>query len=185
MLISERLPQTKQTSCRLSLTTSHSAHKTAFSSATAFNGRPAGHGSLSLVGFIGWVHSRPLEVLQPNIFPHIAWDENGPSGSSSLCSHARVSDQSFLVNDGRSPKCATRAGQALPGQNAAFQCGCLVFTTFVLRWPGFIRWKKPIGEIAIHAALEASASSSTGLQTMRIPSRCRGKARLTAIKALD
>jgi hypothetical protein len=36
MLNSERLPQTRQKSCGLSLTTSHSAHKTAFCSGTAF-----------------------------------------------------------------------------------------------------------------------------------------------------
>jgi len=34
-----------------------------------------------------------------------------------------------------------------------------------------------------HAAREAS--SSIGLHSMRIPSRCRGKARLTASRALD
>jgi hypothetical protein len=36
MLNSEWLPQTRQVSCGLSLTTSHSTHKTAFCSGTAF-----------------------------------------------------------------------------------------------------------------------------------------------------
>jgi len=39
MLTRERLPQTMQVSCGLSLTTSHSAHKTAFSSGTVFRTR--------------------------------------------------------------------------------------------------------------------------------------------------
>src|ERR1700678_1079005 len=39
MLNSERLPQTRHVSCGLSLTTSHSAHNTAFCKATAFNHR--------------------------------------------------------------------------------------------------------------------------------------------------
>ena len=38
ILTNERLPQTMQTSCGLSLTTSHSAHNTACCSATAFRG---------------------------------------------------------------------------------------------------------------------------------------------------
>ena len=38
----ERLPQTIHRSCGLSLTTSHSAHKTAFCRATAFNTLPRG-----------------------------------------------------------------------------------------------------------------------------------------------
>src|SRR5215469_552953 len=42
ILTSDRLPQTMQTSCGLSLTTSHSAHSTAYCSATAFRGRSAG-----------------------------------------------------------------------------------------------------------------------------------------------
>src|SRR5215471_18625552 len=39
MLNRERLPHTRQASCGLSLTTSHSAHKTAFCSGTAFRTR--------------------------------------------------------------------------------------------------------------------------------------------------
>jgi hypothetical protein len=40
MLNSERLPQTRQWSCGLSLTTSQSAHSTAFFREIAFKGRP-------------------------------------------------------------------------------------------------------------------------------------------------
>lgn len=44
MLNSERLPHIRHRSCGLSLTTSHSAHRTAFCRATAFRNRPTSEG---------------------------------------------------------------------------------------------------------------------------------------------
>src|SRR5215813_3397345 len=52
MLNSERLPQTRQVSCGLSLTTSHSAHKTALCSGTAFRTLARSGGPTTLEPFI-------------------------------------------------------------------------------------------------------------------------------------
>ena len=88
MLISERLPQTTQTSCGLSLTKSHSAQKTAFSSATAFKVGKLGHSH-----FEGFIPGPWAEVLQRNALPHIAWSENGRSG----CDPCSVLTQESLI----------------------------------------------------------------------------------------
>jgi len=52
MLNSDGLPQTRQLSCGLSLTTSHSAHRTAFCRATAFRGRRTTGRSFAYCSFI-------------------------------------------------------------------------------------------------------------------------------------
>src|SRR5713226_8772399 len=52
MLNSEGLPQTRHLSCGLSLTTSHSAHRTAFCRATAFRGRRTTGRSFAYRSFI-------------------------------------------------------------------------------------------------------------------------------------
>src|SRR5215470_19688351 len=74
-----------QTSCGLSLTTSHSAHNTADCSATAFRGRTTGR----LRNFECFMTGPWEEVILRSILPEIASNENGPSGSSLFTYQAR------------------------------------------------------------------------------------------------
>ena len=73
MLNSERLPQTRHRSCGLSLTTSHSAHRTAFCRATAFRQRATSQGPSTYESFIteprktAWIY---LTLIGPNCLPH-------------------------------------------------------------------------------------------------------------------
>ena len=92
ILTSERLPRTMQMSCGLSLTTSHSAHNTAYCSDTAFRRRPAALTSIRLV------HHRPLGRGSSNraFRRRLPGSENGPCGSLCVDSIPRE----FLIQGG-------------------------------------------------------------------------------------
>src|ERR1700722_10491067 len=72
MLNSERLPQTRHVSSGLSLTTSHSAHNTAFCKATALRHRPFSAPSSTCEPFITEPRETSLTIfnsLQAESFP--------------------------------------------------------------------------------------------------------------------
>jgi hypothetical protein len=94
MLTSERLPQTKQMSCGLSLTTSHSAHNTACCSATAFRGWPAA----SKLPAFDWFITGPWEeVLHTE---HFAGDCQGVRMAHVGHSVFILHYESFLIQSG-------------------------------------------------------------------------------------
>jgi len=68
MLNSERLPQTKQVSWGLSLTTSHSAHRTAFCSTTALRNRPRSGARSISEPFITEPHGTSNSLVQRQPF---------------------------------------------------------------------------------------------------------------------
>jgi hypothetical protein len=91
ILTSERLPQTIQMSCGLSLTTSHSAHNTAYCRATVFRSRPAGR-----LSKFGWFMSGPWE--EDHLTQHFAGDCQ--SERMAHLGHCLCSSQEFLIRDG-------------------------------------------------------------------------------------
>jgi hypothetical protein len=121
MLTSERLPQTRQVSWGLSLTTSHSAHKTAFCSATGLrHGAPsiyelfitAPHSKFNFNSILPTYHIRASafgdmpafqfdHCIYLRLHPALSCSEDFPHGRFSKSSWALQYEETLTVTEGR------------------------------------------------------------------------------------